>query len=144
MANREKLVKGWHLKMKLSEIPAYLREAKKVNKSVVTALWEVFRQFQFNINIGDILLVYMLAVALANLYVIDLTYFPWFIHRSPAVDVAQQYYQEHTYLQSLLSQVNGTQCRIVKQCDDYGKNFSMLNASALYGGHAFDTNASPS
>lgn len=130
--------------MKLSEIPAYLREAKKVNKSVVTALWEVFRQFQFNINIGDILLVYMLAMGLANLYVIDLTNFPWFIHRSPAVEVAQQYYQEHTYLQSLLSQVNGTQCHIVKQCDGFGRNFSVLNASDLYGEHASDTNENPS
>ena len=65
-----------------------LKEVKAAWDNLMAGAWVFFRRFQFNLNIGDILIVLMLATALQKLYVLD-TEFPY-ITRNPAVTAAQR------------------------------------------------------
>lgn len=65
-----------------------LKELKTAWDTFMAGMWVFFRRFQFNLNIGDILIILMLATALQNLYILDKD-FPY-IMRNPAVTAAQR------------------------------------------------------
>lgn len=80
-------------------------------QNMMRLLWVEFRRFQFNINIGDILLLLMLGTALHNLWIFDDQY-PYFF-RNPAVIEAQRCEQ---LLGAKIEGIADPGCRVTMAC----------------------------